>query len=33
MGGCCEAGAGRSMQGEEIDHGIGIEIHLYWFKG
>jgi pyrimidine-nucleoside phosphorylase len=23
----CEAGAGRSIQGEEIDHGIGIEIH------
>ena len=25
----CEAGAGRSMQGEEIDHGIGIEIHQH----
>jgi pyrimidine-nucleoside phosphorylase len=23
----CEAGAGRSVQGSEIDHGIGIEIH------
>ena len=23
----CEIGAGRSMQGEDIDHGIGIEIH------
>jgi len=23
----CEAGAGRSVQGSDIDHGIGIEIH------
>lgn len=23
----CEAGAGRSMQGDDIDHGVGIEIH------
>ena len=25
----CEAGAGRSKQGEEIDHGIGIQIHKH----
>ena len=23
----CEAGAGRSQQGQEIDHGIGIQLH------
>ncbi len=25
----CEAGAGRSVQGSDIDHGIGIEIHKH----
>jgi len=25
----CEAGAGRSVQGAEIDHGIGIQIHKH----
>ena len=23
----CEAGAGRSQQGQDIDHGIGIQLH------
>lgn len=25
----CEAGAGRSVQGQDIDHGVGIEIHKH----
>ena len=25
----CEAGAGRSKQGEDIDHGVGIQIHKH----
>ena len=25
----CEAGAGRSKQGQEIDHGVGIQIHKH----